>query len=327
MQSLRIQGFLLIMHTLSPLINLIRRLVIIVVLTAPATQQAQNFNVSVALPNTLKGTLSLTIYDNNASPRTIKKTPQKGKATFTGSVKNATYAELRHSAIPHPLPFFIENNTIRITFNTSNPETSPITGSLTNSQLRYQLEQCRENAAEGETSCLTQYISENPTSIIAPYLLDNYLASSSEYETLSALYEMLDGPAKNTYHYKLLANRMKHLSALAIGAPLPDIVFTTPDGKKTHTDSLLLDTVSHLLLIGATWCDQCKAISKELKDKYPDIKPIEINIDLEKETWDAPFVKTLAIEHIPYLILLDKNGRIVARDVRIWELERIRKQQ
>ena len=66
---------------------------------------------------------------------------------------------------------------------------------------------------------------------------------------------------------------------------------------------------------------------QELKDKYPDIKPIEINIDLEKETWDAPFVKTLAIEHIPYLILLDKNGRIVARDVRIWELERIRKQQ
>lgn len=49
---------------------------------------------------------------------------------------------------------------------------------------------------------------------------------------------------------------------------------------------------------------------------------INIDIDADRRGWDAPFIEKLNIAHLPFIILLDEKGRILSRDVRIWELER-----
>ena len=38
-------------------------------------------------------------------------------------------------------------------------------------------------------------------------------------------------------------------------------------------------------------------------------------------------MKLLKIYHVPYLILIDKERRIVARDLRIWQLQRTLEQR
>ena len=49
---------------------------------------------------------------------------------------------------------------------------------------------------------------------------------------------------------------------------------------------------------------------------------ITINIDDNPNGWEAQNLKQLSVDHLPYMILVDKNGNVVARDMRMWELEK-----
>ena len=93
--------------------------------------------------------------------------------------------------------------------------------------------------------------------------------------------------------------------------------------RTLHLDSILVDGCHNIIVVGATYCRQCKNIEKELYNSFPLVHPVVIDIDQLKEGWDAPFLKQLEINHIPYLILLDNKRRIVERDLRIWQLQRI----
>ena len=278
---------------------------------------AQQFQVHVNLPSDLRGSLTLTIYDG-AQPRTL--TPKSG-TDFSGSVKQATYAELRHSAVAQPLTFFIENSHITVVFNKENPNASRITGSRSNSMLRYQLEECDYNPAE----CLTEYVATHPDDLIAPYLLERHIAPTAERATIDTLYHLLSGAALQTYHYQRLTERLKQLDSLNIGSPLPHFHFYDDQGTLISIDTLMRDSSMHLLMVGATWCDQCKKITEPLQQQFPDIKPLVINIDKQKTQWDSHMTDILAVDHLPYLLLLDADRHIVARDFRHWELPRIMK--
>jgi hypothetical protein len=276
---------------------------------------AQQFQVHVSVPASLRGSLTLTIYDG-AQPRTLS--PKSG-TDFSGSVKQATYAELRHSAVAQPLTFFIENSHITVVFNKENPNASRITGSRSNSLVRYQLEQCDYNPVE----CLTEYVATHPDDLIAPYLLERHIAPTADRAIIDTLYHLLTGAAQQTYHYQRLTERLKHLDSLNIGAPLPHFRFYDDQGTLTSIDTLMRDSCMHLLMVGATWCDQCKRITDQLQQQFPYIKPYIINIDKQKTQWDSHMTDILAVDHLPYLLLLDADRRIVARDFRHWELPRI----
>lgn len=278
---------------------------------------AQEFHLHVVVPDNLKGSLTLTLYDKT-EPRNIKASG-KQNCDFNGSVKGAAYAELRHSSIAQPLQFFIENSRINITFNRENPNASPVTGSRTNSLLRYQLEQCADNPTE----CLTRYVEEHPDDILASFILDQHLAPTLDFAMLDTLYKQLQGAATQSYHYKQLGKRLKCMATLAEGAPLPSFQFYDNNVKLIASDTVMRDSCYHLLLVGATWCEQCSRIVNELAKTFPDLQPLVINIDRQKMQWESKLVEILAVDHIPYLILLDPQKRIVARDFRIWELKRI----
>ena len=47
-----------------------------------------------------------------------------------------------------------------------------------------------------------------------------------------------------------------------------------------------------------------------------------IDIDDNPNGWDAQNLKQLSVDHLPYMILVDKDGIVVSSDMRIWELER-----
>jgi glutaredoxin len=80
-------------------------------------------------------------------------------------------------------------------------------------------------------------------------------------------------------------------------------------------------------VFGANWCDRCKAQQAQAEKTIGDrpIKLLTINIDDNPNGWDANYLKQLSVDHIPYMILVDKRGIVVARDIRIWELERVLK--
>ena len=77
----------------------------------------------------------------------------------------------------------------------------------------------------------------------------------------------------------------------------------------------------NLLLVGATWCSQCQQVAARVAKQHPEVNLVSLNLDHEPKGWDAPYMQALAIDHIPFLLLLDANGRIVYYDLREWQLD------
>ena len=282
---------------------------------------AQMFRVSVTTPARLDRGFTLWVYDTDSLPHTFKPTGKKGPVVFTGKVEGIgiAYAELRHTKSAEPLPFFIENTEITINYNAENPAASPITGSRTNSILRYQIEQCGSADAE----CLMQFATDNPSSPIVPYIIDRYLLTATDAESATALYKSLSGNATKTYHYRRLGKRLKRLAAVAEGQPLPSLVYTDKAGRTASIDTMLSDSGYTLLIVGATYCRQCVDIKREVKSAFAQVRTVSVDVDNLKEGWDAPLMQQLEIDHIPFLLLVDPQHRIAARDIRVWQLGRL----
>ena len=282
-----------------------------------AVAHSQSFTLQVSSDGRTKGVYSLTLFEGNGS-RQVKGKPEKDRTVFSGSVKGEVYAELRCSAVSTPLSFFIENSNITIVFDKNEPNRSRINGSRSNSRLRYLLEQCGADDA----ACLAAYVAENPTSPISTYIMERYLAQALPADTLAVLFATLSGPATQSYHYGILSKRMSRLATLEAGKPLPDFSYTDSDGKKTTLRSTIDSTRVHALLFGATWCSQCNTAAKWLQASDSTLQVTVIDIDRSKQGWDSPFIELLGIDHLPYIILLDPKGRIIARDLRYWEVPR-----
>lgn len=299
----------------------------IVFLTLVCSAAGQGFDVSVNTGRVQRGSMEMLIYDRNDAPRRLTAKVAGGVATFSGKVKQPVYAELRvvqaitstSSWASTPLPFFIENSQISIVFDTANPAASRVVGSRSNSQMRYQAELCRDNIGS-----LRRHIFENPSEPYNAYLLYNFISSidPAEMDTLIAL---LDG--KEAWHYRLVQKKTQQLRQLQEGQQLPSFTFTDSTGTVMSIDSLLADTSASpvharkAIIVGTTWCQQCNEAAKTIKQNYPNLQVVYINLDQQKKGWDSPVAEALAIDHIPYIILLDSQGKILSHDIRPWELK------
>lgn len=284
---------------------------------------AQGFSVRVEMPKEARGKGSLYLYTTDAMPRAAKGTKNGTTYLFQGAVDGVVYAEFRYintlsNNAVSIIPFFVENSDIVVRYNAEAPETSPINGSRSNSEYRYQLEQQAVNPTH-----LAHYAESHTTSPITPYIIYRYLSGDSPQDILQQLVGQLDGEAKSTYHYGQLQRLMNSMEQLRDGERLPTFAFRDRQGKERQLDTLLTDSSYHVVLVGASWCEQCRRAGNELRSRYPEIQTIEIDIDSDKRSWDTPWLELLNIDHIPYLIVLDEQQRIVARDLRIWELERL----
>lgn len=284
------------------------------------TAVAQQFSVSVVVPTKPRvRDFTLLIYDTDSLPRVLKSSERKS-VVFTGMLHSgAAYAELHYRNAARPLHFFIENSDITIGYNADNPEASPINGSRLNSIFRYQIEQCGESDVE----CLTRFIVENPTSPVAPYILDRYIVPSGDYEMAEQIYNMMSGDACNAFHYKQLARRLKAQKTFSPGNPLPDVEVAFLKGKPKHLDSLVVGNKTNVILIGASYCRQCNDAKSGLDSIYPEMNVIAFDVDSLSGGWDAPLLRKMDVDHIPFLLVVGADGRIMARDARLWELGRI----
>ena len=140
---------------------------------------------------------------------------------------------------------------------------------------------------------------------------------------------LLAGPAVNAYHYRQLKEMLGSMAATREGSRLPDFLIPTASGEYIHFDSIQKDSTYVLLLLGATWCAGSQSWEQTINGtikNYKDIQLVSTLIDKDERQWDSPLMKTLAISHIPFVILIDPQGRTLARDVRVWELDRVLKQ-
>ena len=153
------------------------------------------------------------------------------------------------------------------------------------------------------------------------------------YDTIVS--EFPDSPA-----YAKAAGAKRRLTS--VGKPIPLKGKTINGGQIFDLERLKGKAV--LIQYWATWCEPCKAdmpLLKELRRKYKDFEVIGVCLDNDPQTvlaflkqndprWpqlfeegglDSRFANEMGIQTLPTMILLDKKGHVVNRNIRSDELE------
>ncbi|GIV34548.1 MAG: hypothetical protein KatS3mg031_2083 [Chitinophagales bacterium] len=143
-----------------------------------------------------------------------------------------------------------------------------------------------------------------------------------------------------------LKQRVESSLRLAIGSIAPDFELKTPEGKKIKLSSTRGKVV--LLDFWASWCRPCRIENPNLVrlyDKYHakgfDIFSVSLDRDMQRWVeaikqdnlkwknhgsnlmyWQEPVAKLYEVSSIPQTFLIDRDGRIVARNLRGEALEK-----
>ena len=192
---------------------------------------------------------------------------------------------------------------------------------------------------------LPKEIKEAPTSPQIAYFLARH-AYKYDYPTLVELRKILDPALNNNPYLKELDAAIAQLAKIQPGAEAPEVELFDAQGKKVS----LKDFRGKKLLIDfwASWCPDCRkaspelvALYKEYKDKGLEILSVSLDEDLEawqaairkdqytwpqalaKGVWKSDAAQTYALRWIPTSILLDKDGKILARTIHVDELKKL----
>lgn len=215
-------------------------------------------------------------------------------------------------------------------------------------------EEWKANAAEGynrnyvDQDARTRYIAEHYADRNSVISLLGSLRKASDKPLLEKIIKTLE--AKNPNYQPLVdykeatAKAKAQKERLAIGKEAPIFEFPTVDGEMVN----LKEFRGKYLVVDfwASWCGPCRNEIPHMKDLYEvykgkDIEFLSVSIDKSKNAWkkamrqedmawpqlQAPgsgkdIMKEYQFSGIPYIILLDKEGKIVAKQLRSESLKK-----
>ncbi|TAH24406.1 MAG: AhpC/TSA family protein [Cytophagales bacterium] len=198
-----------------------------------------------------------------------------------------------------------------------------------------------------------EFIRQNNASIAIFALIDHF-NFEQDYDFLDSLNQKMTKELPNSKYTKMLSSQFEKIQAykaqkatannIGIGSLAPDFELQTPSGEKIKCSSfrgkyLLLD-------FWASWCKPCRAENPNVVNAYKkysnkNFAILSVSLDQEKEAWlkaietdkmtwnhasdlggwESAVVPLYNLESIPATYLIDKEGKIIATQLRGEALE------
>ena len=175
------------------------------------------------------------------------------------------------------------------------------------------------------------------------YFVTNFLMPESDFAFLEQVDKMLYTKFSNSKYANEHHLRVEKLKRTAIGELAPDIILPDPFGKTIALSSLRGKYV--LIDFWASWCRPCREESPNMVKIYNQFKSfgfdiLSVSLDDNREAWtkainddrllwnhvsdlkkwNATVVEQYNIESIPFTVLVNKEGKILAKNLRGEEL-------
>ena len=273
---------------------------------------------------------------------------EDGKFELTATIETADYYKLSLDADTYLLLVLAPGETVTVTYDKDNENDSKIVGSpgsimyyeTLKGEEKYdeKLDAVIEEVEKERQDFYKKMIETNSTSI-ASVIFATSLDFGDYYETHTKLVEGIREYEDNDYVSGYIADYEAY-SKTGVGTIPPDIDLPTPEGNNVKLSSLKGQYV--LIDFWAAWCGPCRSESPTLVkayNKYHDKGFIiySVSLDDNKEDWveaiekdklgdwvhvsdlqgwDCAPAGEYGVSSIPANFLLDKEGKIVAKDLR-----------
>jgi peroxiredoxin len=201
------------------------------------------------------------------------------------------------------------------------------------------IQQEYRNLEDSAKSFQKNFVFVNRNSILAPYFSLNNLNEPGKEDLLKSIYDTLTPAVKKSYFGVKMGEMISSMSKISIGAAAPDFTQNDPDGKPVSLSSLRGQYV--LVDFWASWCQPCRQENPNIVNAYNAYKDkgftiIGVSLDQDSAAWKKAIVadkltwthvsdlkywenavaQTYGIRSIPASFLLDKEGKIIAKDLR-----------
>jgi peroxiredoxin len=190
------------------------------------------------------------------------------------------------------------------------------------------------------------YFKNNPQSLLSVYAFERFAVFQSDYSLLDEDFRQLPDWIKTSAGGKYIADKIAGAKSVALDKSAPVFSQTAIDGKRVGLENFRGKYV--LLDFWASWCVPCRKENPNLaksyeKYKFRNFEIISVSIDEDKNAWqnaskedkinwinllDAKgktneIAVKYGVQSVPANFLIDPNGIIIGKNLKIGELEKI----
>jgi peroxiredoxin len=314
-----------------------------VILVTGCGKNPDRLNLSGIVINSSSGVIYLQRYENKSFFTIDSAQISDGKFQFTTEVKLPEIYGLSIDDSGNPFHSFVvclDSNPITVELDTVNEfRNTVVTGSVEQDLLNDFTKKYRMP--------IHDILKEHPKSLAALYTFYRYYSYRLSPEEIRANLQLVDSSFIHSEYVKVLEELADNLEKVSVGSKAPDFLAKTVKGNTVKLSDYL-GRGYVLIDFWASWCVPCRKESPELKEVYKKYKErglevIGVSLDHKTEHWigaikqdDLPWiqlvdydawagegVKTYGVRLIPYKFLIDREGVIVAKNLRGEDLDEV----
>lgn len=257
------------------------------------------------------------------------------KAEVTGSATNDVYKQFNKDL----QPYHVKIEAIYAKFDSlkMNNAITPV--------IQEQLNKDYDIVDSAQNAFTNKFVAENPKSVVAAFVAYSMLAPSLEFTELEKVAAIFDESIAKSQYVVKLRDRVNIMKKTAIGQPFVDFSLPDTSGNKIALSSLVDGKTVVMIDFWASWCGPCRGENPNVVAMYKDLNGkgfqiLGVSLDKTKEAWvkgikedgitypqvsdlqfwESAAAKLYAVNGIPHTVLIGKDGKIAAKNLRGAEL-------